>query len=268
MPSGEPGDSRPRIEHDEFQRGHLPEGAPPVEPRPAATIVVARQAEPTFEVLLLERPQASRFAAGAFVFPGGATDEDDSSPAWGGRLPPTGEQTACAAALRELFEETLILPAAGVSPGDDSLEVARRDLLAGRRAFSTMATEMGWDFSEAPVAYFARWITPRTLATRFDTRFFLLASDVDPAAVSITAEHESAIWVAPDRALERFGAGELPLLFPTRKTLERLGGFASLERAFEGLREHPVEPVLAKLDLRGPLIRPLMPGDSGYDEVY
>ena len=66
--SEETEDPQSRIEREEFQRGHVPQGTPPVEPRPAATIVVTR---PTgrgrFEVLLLERPQASSFAAGAFV---------------------------------------------------------------------------------------------------------------------------------------------------------------------------------------------------------
>lgn len=203
------------------------------------------------------------------MFPGGAIDEDDASPVWDGRLPDTTEKAACAAALRELFEETGILPN---HPGSNTLsaelEVARRELLEDRRRFSGIAEHFDLDFSAVPLAYFSRWITPRTLATRFDTRFFLLASEHDTVEVTLTREHVSALWETPRRALERYSADELPMLFPTRKTLERLTSFETLESAFEALREIHVQPTLAKLDLRGGQIRPLMPGDPGYDETY
>ena len=253
-------------EQKEFQRDRVPGGETPVKPRDAATIVLIRPAAPNFQVLLLERPQTSRFAAGAFVFPGGALDRDDTDSAWAGRLPPVSEQAACAAALRELFEETGVLPAAGVGPKDQSVEQARDELLDGRRLFSTLAQKMEWDFSKARIAYFARWITPRSLSMRFDTRFFLLIVATN-TVVSLTGEHDSALWITPEHAMEEFGAGELPLLFPTRKTLERLAGFTSLHDAFEVLRGKSVEPILAKLDLSGDRIRPLMPGDEGYEEA-
>ncbi len=81
----------------------------------------------------------SRFAAGAYVFPGGVIEADDASPTWAGRLPPVGESTACVAALRELFEETGILPGS-TQPGDPSgLAEARRALLADQTRFSWLA---------------------------------------------------------------------------------------------------------------------------------
>ncbi len=267
------------IEREEFQRGHVPEGTPPVDPRDAATIVVAKPigastigastVGASFEVLLLERPQASRFAAGAFVFPGGVADEDDADEQWNERLPATGEPAACTAALRELFEETGILPI----PNYDRLSApevaeARRRLLDGTRSFSEIARTLELDFSRARVAYFSRWITPRRLSRRYDTRFFLLVLDEGPVDVSLTAEHDSAIWSDPNAALEMCGKGELPMLFPTRKTLDRLSAFESLETAFEALRGKLVEPILAKLDMRGERIRPLMPGDPGYEQSY
>ncbi|MCG8468441.1 MAG: NUDIX domain-containing protein [Gemmatimonadetes bacterium] len=265
--SEETEDPQSRIEREEFQRGHVPQGTPPVEPRPAATIVVTR---PTgrgrFEVLLLERPQASSFAAGAFVFPGGVVDEEDGDEIWATRLPATTERPACAAAFRELFEETGILP---VADGLDrrALGRDRTELLAGRVAFTEIARARSLDFTDARVAYFSRWITPRSLSRRYDTRFFLLLleGDVD---VSLTEEHDSAGWFEPEPALERFHAGDLPMLFPTRKTLERLAGFETVDGAFEALRDRAVEPILAKLDIRGDHIRPVMPGDDGYEEAY
>jgi len=272
--SDEPGNEGPEnsqtsIEREEFQRGHVPEGTPPVEPRDAATIVVARPAETSFEVLLLERPKVSSFAAGAFVFPGGVADSDDARGFWEGRLPVTGERASCVAALRELFEETGILPTSnyGLLPHRD-LGASRRGLLDGARRFSEISAAFDFDFSGARIAYFSRWITPRTLSRRYDTRFFLLVLEPGPISVTLTPEHDSAVWKEPGAALEMCVSGDLPMLFPTRKTLDRLSGFASLETAFEALRGKQVEPVLAKLDMSGDQIRPLMPGDPGYEETY
>jgi len=261
--------SQASIEREEFRRGHVPEGTPPVEPRDAATIVVARPTGTAFEVLLLERPQASRFAAGAFVFPGGVADADDADDFWDGRLPATGERAACAAALRELFEETGILPTPHCGHlRDTDREAARRGLLDGARPFSEIVRTFELDFSGARVAYFSRWITPRTLSRRYDTRFFLLVLDEGPVSVTLTHEHDSALWQEPGLALEACAEGRLPMLFPTRKTLDRLSEFDSLENAFQALGGKRVEPILAKLDMRGDRIRPLMPGDPGYEETY
>ncbi|WP_423930719.1 NUDIX domain-containing protein [Candidatus Palauibacter sp.] len=131
-------------------------------------MVVARPAPPHLEFMLLQRPSESRFAAGAYVFPRGVIEADDASPTWAGRLPPAGEATACVAALRELFEETGILPGS-TQPGDPSgLAEARRALLADQTRFSRLAERLHVDFSSESIAYFARWrrraIRPTTSA--------------------------------------------------------------------------------------------------------
>lgn len=62
-----------------------------VTPRPAAALILLREAAAGFEVLMVTRHPDSGFAAGAMVFPGGKLE--------------AGEDFA-AAALRETFEET------------------------------------------------------------------------------------------------------------------------------------------------------------------
>lgn len=269
MSPADPGENpQTRIEREEFAKGHVPRGTPPVEPRPAATIAVARPSAAGFEVLLLERPQASRFAAGAFVFPGGVVDEEDASAIWADRLPPVPEAAACAAAIRELFEETGIL----IGEARRSLDAARIDrhrraLLAGEALFADLVDALDLDLRATSLVYLARWITPRSLARRYDTRFFL--APVPPGArVDLTPEHDTARWEPAGRALDLARTGELPMLFPTRKTLEGLAGFATLEEAVAGLGARPVHPILAKLSMRGGSPRPLMPGDPGYDDAY
>jgi 8-oxo-dGTP pyrophosphatase MutT (NUDIX family) len=269
------------IERQEFARGHISSGEQPVDPRAAATIVLAREAARgpksgsavgAFEVLLLRRPDTARFAAGAYVFPGGVVDEADGDAAWEGILHPDHtltERPALVAALRELFEETGLLPAdglAGSTPQTGSaLARARARLLANEAEFSEIVTELGLTFRELDLVYFSRWITPRQLTRRYDTRFFLA---VDPGAEpELTDEHTAYEWLSPRVALEGLRTGELPMLYPTWKTLETLAGFETLEAALGSLRVGPIEPILAKLEVRGDRFLPLMPGDLGYEEA-
>ena len=48
-----------------------------VTPRPAATLILVRDGQAGLEVLLGEKTSKVNFAAGAFVFPGGALDSTD-----------------------------------------------------------------------------------------------------------------------------------------------------------------------------------------------
>src|SRR5688572_18278457 len=86
---------------------------PPVEIKPAATILMLRDA-PAFEVLMVKRHQQIDFASGALVFPGGKAHAGDEDPAWSEHAVGWGdfdaEQRALRiAAIREAFEEAGIL---------------------------------------------------------------------------------------------------------------------------------------------------------------
>lgn len=242
-------------------------GSAAVSPRPAATVVVATPGTSGLEVLLLQRPADARFGAGAWAFPGGAIDEDDACATWADRLPGTGEAAACVAALRELFEETAIMPAPVRGCEPEALVEARRALLSERVRFSRVAERLELDFSSTRIVYFARWITPRGAALRFDTRFFLLSLEERPPRVSLTPEHEGAIWTTPASALRRFSAGRLPMMFPTERTIERLAGFRSAEEAMTALSGVHVEPALVRLVVGEDGVTPLAPGDPGYDDI-
>src|SRR3990172_5902018 len=83
------------------------------EPRPAATVIAARQGPEGVEVLVLQRGSRSRFLPGYVVFPGGAVDPADVEHAarWFG----TSAEAARACAIRELSEEAgLVLTADGL----------------------------------------------------------------------------------------------------------------------------------------------------------
>jgi 8-oxo-dGTP pyrophosphatase MutT (NUDIX family) len=261
-----------RIEREEFERGHISADAQPATPRQAATIVLAREAAETdFEVLMLKRPSTARFAAGAFVFPGGTIDVGDVDEELESRMPPSGrgaEPEAVLAALRELFEETGLLLADRRL--DDAVEARMRaELLAGERTFGDVAREHDLGFTSIHVCYFARWITPSRFARRYDTRFFLaeLPADRPDFTPDLTPEIADSLWVTPEVAVKRFRTGHLPMLFPTRVTLQTLAGFGSIDRVFDRYATSPVEPITPRLLIRGDSIRPVLPGESGWDEA-
>lgn len=258
-----------RLERREFERGHIESGEEPAPPRPAATVVVARRAGEEMEVLLLRRPDEASFAAGAYVFAGGRIDPEDEREKLLQRVDPAaadGEPEALVAAARELWEETGLLigePGTGRAPGGAA---ARGRLRRTERVpFRRLAHELDLRLPGPAVAYFARWITPERLSRRYDTRFFLA---LDPGGdVTLTNEHTDSTWLSPERALARFAAGSLPLLFPTRKTLERLSGYPDPETAITDLRAEPVEPVRPRLLVLDDGVQPLLPDDEGYEEA-
>ncbi len=266
------GGARDRIERDELRRGRRPAGSPPVEPRPAATIVLAR---PAFELLLLRRPETAGFAAGAYVFPGGVIDPADADEALAPALPRMkgmgglgGGRAALVCALRELFEETGLLPADAGSPGTAGAdrEEIRTRLLADEITFTDVVAELGVTFGSLRAAYLSRWITPDAFSRRYDTRFFL-AETGSTRPPDLTDEHTAFEWLTPPEALAGFREGRLPMLFPTWKTLEMLSRYESVEATIAARRGREVRPVTPRLELRGDRVLPLVPGDPGYEEA-
>ncbi|MCL7961235.1 MAG: NUDIX domain-containing protein [marine benthic group bacterium] len=261
-----------QIERDELTRGQIGPGETPSTPVPASTIVLAREPRGgAFEVLLLRRPSAARFAAGAYVFPGGKIDEADADPELVrrlGRAVGGSEPAALAAAIRELFEETGLL-LADAQPDRDSLAGARAALLAGESDFRSVAHDLDLSFDSVRSAYFGRWVTPTRFSRRYDTRFFITVVPEDRADFEpdLTDELAGFTWLEPSVAVEQFREGRLPMLFPTRTTLGSLAEFESLDALYDACRRHRVEPITPRLLIRGDSVRPVLPGDPDWDEA-
>jgi 8-oxo-dGTP pyrophosphatase MutT (NUDIX family) len=243
----------------------------PVQPRPAATVVLLRDAAHGPEVLLLRRVRSSGFVPGAYVFPGGRVDADDASAELEARLTGLDASTASArlglgpdavppalayvlASIREAFEETGLLlasdeagrpvPSAAVDP---RVAAARDRLLADESAFVPILDELGARLHGAAVAYIAHWITPVVEPRRYDTRFFAAAVE-GPAEVAVNpAEMSDALWLTPGAALDRHREGRLPMVFPTIHTLEALVDFESTSAILDDYRRRPVPPILPRL---------------------
>jgi glyoxylase-like metal-dependent hydrolase (beta-lactamase superfamily II)/8-oxo-dGTP pyrophosphatase MutT (NUDIX family) len=258
-------------------------------PRPAATLIVLRDGERGFEVLMLRRPASMVFAGNAFVFPGGSVDEADSDSEVADLTVGLDDKAASAklglahgglaywiTAIRECFEEAGLLYAAHES--GELVHVPFRDVVAQRAAMASVARndaafaqvvrESRGRIAADRLEYFSRWITQAGRPRRFDTRFFVALAPEHQTAIHNEAEADEHIWIDPREALERNGRGEFNLLFPTLKTLEALARFKRANEVLEFARQpRPVEPMEPRTALAREGPRILVPGDYAYAEV-
>lgn len=229
--------------------------AEPAVPAPSATVVLARPGHDGPEVLLLKRLRTSGFVPGAFVFPGGRVDAADSSADLIARtvgMTAEPEPAYWMAAAREAFEETGLLlgvraDGASCARGDGGLERWREKLLADQATLIDVLKneEVRLDFRRT--AYCAHWITPVAEPRRYDTRFFLAEVPRECLAVIDAREMSASVWLRPADALERFHRGELPMVFPTARTLHELSRFTTIDDALAHYRSATIRAIQPRL---------------------
>lgn len=243
-----------------------------VPPLPAATVVLMRDRAPEGgapEVLLVERHRASTVGAGAFVFPGGVVEPQDVTPQAARLSPGLAPEAAAArladlagaadalghyvAAIRETFEETLVLlaePAAGGTgglPPREALVEARHRMHAGTLTFVDWVAAQGLVLATPRLVYFAHWITPEGIAQRFSARFFLIAVPPQVEVLADAREVTRHRWLQPGEAIAMRGRGDIHLMDPTVRNLELLAGFASTAQAERELARREVHAIMPKV---------------------
>ncbi|WP_120717383.1 NUDIX hydrolase [Tsuneonella amylolytica] len=234
---------------------------------PAATVVVFRNAADGGppEILMTVRAKAMTFAGGMAVFPGGRLDNADRDLA--ARLGSDDEDETAhrIAAVREALEETGL--AVGIAQQPTADEVRRaRELLLESGALAPVLEAMGWTLELDRIVPFARW-NPRNerIPRIFDTRFYL--ADLGTGAVELEiddTETTHLFWTTAAGALEAADRGELALIFPTRRNLERLAGFASYAEARAQAEAIPVRTITPWMEDRGGETWLRIPSDAGY----
>ena len=157
-------------------------------PRPAATLILARDGDQGPEIFMMQRTLTANFVAGAYVFPGGAVDPGDHDACWSECAGLDDSQASrilgldsgglayWVAAVRECFEESGLLFAQdakqrlvdldALSPGE--LAAMRTAAAAGTDALVTLCRERGWQLAVDRLAYFAHWLTPPGMPRRSD----------------------------------------------------------------------------------------------------
>lgn len=198
-------------------------------PRPAATVIVAREGAPDagFEVLMVRRNDRVAFMGGAYVFPGGRVDERDLADA-------SGDQTRAfrLAAIRELREE------AGVTVEADGLIV------------------------------FAHWITPEVETRRYDTWFFLTRMPAGQHAQHDNDETTELAWLTPRDAIQHCVRGDITLPPPTWTTLKQLERQRTIDHLFTWARNIGTIPAVQPHFLRDETQTMLtLPGDPTYPRI-
>jgi 8-oxo-dGTP pyrophosphatase MutT (NUDIX family) len=135
-----------------LKRGPLPAAADvaAAPARPSATLVLVRDGAAEMEVLLLRRGRQLKAFAGAWVFPGGATDPADGPTDGWESIPAVARHTA----VRELREET------------------------------------GLTIQPEALVPLSRWTAPVVMPRRFDTWFFLAAAPTDRVQVDRSEIHD------------------------------------------------------------------------------
>lgn len=220
---------------------------------PAATIIIFRNAPDSGapEVLMTVRSRNMTFAGGMAVFPGGRVDPADyelgAAVAAAHGLTPD-EAAHQIAAVRETLEETGL--ALGLSGEINAASAdAARKMLAECAALAPVLEAFGWQLDLAQITPFARWFPKNEAITRvYDTRFYLADLGTGMVDVSIDhAENTHLFWTTAQGALDAAAQGDIKLIFPTRRNLERLALFASFAEAEAQAEAIPVRTIMPQV---------------------
>lgn len=255
--------------------------------RTSASVVLWRLAaqgskEPgELEVFWVQRSPRLRFMGGWHAFPGGALDPADSHQPAG--APPVAHGPDFVpglelCALRELFEETGVLPLRGIATGTvvdaetrACLDRARSQLLDDGGSLPQALRDAGLASSLSPdssrLVFAGRWRTPPFTPVRFDNRFFLLHWPATEALQPrvLPGELAGGEWISPGAALDAWRHGDVITSPPILHLLRVLAsdgpeaGLPRLRSVAEGhlgpFRRFEFRPGIITL----PLVTPTLP---------
>lgn len=235
-----------------------PNETPQSEGIPAATVVIFRNgpegAPP--EILMTVRSRNMVFAGGMAVFPGGRVDPADFALAEAIDTALDAEEAAHQiAVVRETLEETgLAVGLSGELTAESAAAARARLLELGELA--PVLDQFGWSLDLAQLTPFARWFPKNERIPRvYDTRFYL--ADLGTGAVDIAvdnSENTHLFWTSAQGALDMAAAGEIKLIFPTRRNLERLalfGSFAEAKAQADAIPVRTITPFMGERSGRG-----------------
>lgn len=239
---------------------------------PAATIIIFRNAPDggAPEVLMTVRAREMVFAGGMAVFPGGRVDPQDfelgEKVAANGRDEISADEAAHQiAAIRETLEETGL--AMGLA-GDIDAEkaAAARAMLEVKNELAPVLEAFGWTLDLAQITPFARWYPKNERIPRvYDTRFYLADLGTGEVDVSVdNSENTRLFWTSAQGAMDMAETGEIKLIFPTRRNLERLALFASYEEARAQAEAIPVRTICPSVETRDGQPMLTIMEDAGY----
>lgn len=247
-----------------------PEPDPNAKGIPAATVIIFRNCPDggSPQVLMVIRSKAMRFAGGAAVFPGGKVDDADHVLAASIGGDDLEDLAARIAGIRETLEETGLL--IGIKQKVTSEEAAvARELILREKELAPVLAHFGWELDPTLLVPFARWFPKVKSPKIFDARFYIANLGTGNVDVAIDqTENTRLFWTAANKALDMADVGEVSIIFPTRRNLERLAQFASFGEAEDHARVTPIQTITPWVDQSGeePVLR--IPEGLGYPVTF
>jgi 8-oxo-dGTP pyrophosphatase MutT (NUDIX family) len=240
------------------------------DPIPAATLILMRDGpEPDglSEILMVERGATLAFLGGAMVFPGGRVDPGDHllvPDATPTRDDARDDCAARIAAIRETIEEVGL--AVGIVPPPDPATLASlRTAMTAGQPFAQALADHGRTIASGDLIPYARWCPEHVPVRRFDARFYLAAISRNASEPVIDgAETVGAIWMTAREALARADDGAIHIIFPTRRTLERLALYRDFASAAADARAWPIRRIIPFQAERDGVASICIPDDLGY----
>jgi 8-oxo-dGTP pyrophosphatase MutT (NUDIX family) len=177
------------------------------------------------------------------------------------------------ACIRECFEEVGVLltnPNDSIMHDSEKLNKMRRKLNNKEITFKDICMSESLRLRAKNIVPCAHWITPAIEPKRFDTRFFLAKVNAKQLASHDGFELTESFWIKPADALVKFTNGEMNMILPTIKNIEKLAEFSSSEEAFnyfQGLGDNAIPPILPKFIKKDGEWIGFLPGEEGYNNV-
>ena len=255
----------------------------------AATIILIRDVSSVSEVFMIKRATKSNFG-GAWVFPGGKVDNEDSennildycqglddkqassilSLNEGGM----GYWVAC---VRECFEESGVLLAYRENghlfkPSLDEkiiLNDLRRQLNDDSIVFIDILKKLNLRLALDRILYLSHWVTPKIESRRYSTRFFITSIANDQEAIHDGYEAVDSLWIKIEKALNDYEQGTFPIIMPTIKNLEAIAGYPSTLSILEdkeSILPSDILTIVPKFFFEKGKLVGLLPGDTGYED--
>ena len=258
-------------------------------PRPAATVMMLRNADDGVEVLMLRRNLNSDFVGGAYVFPGGGVDAVDAQSSAEQLVAGIDDVSASArlglasgglayyvACVRELFEEAGLLIARHAEGNfirfdepsrTERFSEYRRQVNERETRFLDVVANEKLQLDLGSLEYFAHWVTPVGPPRRYDTRFFVAVAPEAQTAAHDAGETVADTWVNPKEALAMHARGELEMIFPTIKNLENIADCATANEVLDMARSlSDIPRIEPRIVNRNGQVAIVMPDEPGFND--